>query len=259
MKKLGAFEASKKEGFTLIELSIVLVIIGLIVGGVLVGQDMIHAAEIRATVGQVEKYNSAANTFRTKYNGLPGDLTNPANYGMAAVLGTNAGNALIESCTANDGLHFGCENDAFWQHLTTANLIDQSFSNSDALLTSYGIAVASFAGYTPTAKIGRGAQFFIGVNGSVNEWRIVGLSSSANGTGVVTSSNALSPLDAFNIDTKLDDGSPTTGIVLGYDGATLARSLAGADPAKCQDPANVYNISNKPTDQLCNLGIRTTF
>ena len=63
----------KNKGFTLIELSIVLVIIGLIVGGVLVGQDLIKAAEIRATVSQVEGYNSAVNTFRLKYNGLPGD------------------------------------------------------------------------------------------------------------------------------------------------------------------------------------------
>src|SRR5271163_852919 len=62
--------------FTLIELSIVLVIIGLIVGGVLVGQDLIKAAEIRATVAQVEKYNAAVNTFRTKYNGIPGDIVN---------------------------------------------------------------------------------------------------------------------------------------------------------------------------------------
>ena len=44
---------TKKQGFTLIELSIVLVIIGLIVGGVLVGQDLIKGAEIRATVAQI--------------------------------------------------------------------------------------------------------------------------------------------------------------------------------------------------------------
>src|ERR1700746_416796 len=61
-------------GFTLIELSIVLVIIGLIVGGVLVGQDLIRAAEVRATISQIEKYNTAVNTFRGKYNALPGDL-----------------------------------------------------------------------------------------------------------------------------------------------------------------------------------------
>ncbi len=46
-------------GFTLIELSIVLVIIGLIIGGVLVGKDLIKAAEIRATISQINKYNHA--------------------------------------------------------------------------------------------------------------------------------------------------------------------------------------------------------
>src|SRR5476651_1560647 len=64
-----------EHGFTLIELSIVLVIIGLIVGCILVGQDLISAAEVRATVGQIEKYNSAVNTFRGKYNSMPGDMT----------------------------------------------------------------------------------------------------------------------------------------------------------------------------------------
>src|SRR3984957_20998129 len=63
-----------RNGFTLIELSIVLVIIGLIVGGILVGQDLIKAAEVRAQLLQIEKYNSAVNTFRGKFGGLPGDL-----------------------------------------------------------------------------------------------------------------------------------------------------------------------------------------
>ena len=64
MKTLNTPETKHEEGFTLLELSIVLVIIGLIVGGVLVGQDMIKGAQIRATVAQLEKYNTAVNTFR---------------------------------------------------------------------------------------------------------------------------------------------------------------------------------------------------
>ncbi len=62
------------KGFTLIELSIVLVIIGLIVGGVLVGQDLIRAAGVRSTISQIEKYQTAVNTFRGKYGYLPGDI-----------------------------------------------------------------------------------------------------------------------------------------------------------------------------------------
>src|ERR1700728_917805 len=64
----------KNKGFTLIELSIVLVIIGLIVGGILVGQNLITAAGIRGQVTQIEKYNSAANAFREKCGYLPVDI-----------------------------------------------------------------------------------------------------------------------------------------------------------------------------------------
>ena len=52
---------SIKSGFTLVELSIVLVIIGLIIGGVVVGRDLIDAATIRAQISQIEKYNTAVN------------------------------------------------------------------------------------------------------------------------------------------------------------------------------------------------------
>ena len=65
-----------------------LVIIGLIVGGVLVGQDLIRAAEVRATISQIEKYNTAVNTFRGKYDALPGDISNAAQYGFVARAGT---------------------------------------------------------------------------------------------------------------------------------------------------------------------------
>src|ERR1700735_3151873 len=73
-----------EKGFTLIELSIVLVIIGLIVGGILTGQDLIKAAEQRATLAQVEKYNTAVNTFRNKFGGIPGDLASATavNFGL---------------------------------------------------------------------------------------------------------------------------------------------------------------------------------
>lgn len=55
-----------QSAFTLIELSIALVIIGLIVGGVLVGQDLIKAAELRQQAVQINNLNTAVTTFRLK-------------------------------------------------------------------------------------------------------------------------------------------------------------------------------------------------
>lgn len=72
-----------QRGFTLIELSIRLVIIGLIVGGVLVGRDLIE----RAQISQIEKYNTVVHTFQLKYNALPGDIANAAQFGFVARAG----------------------------------------------------------------------------------------------------------------------------------------------------------------------------
>jgi prepilin-type N-terminal cleavage/methylation domain-containing protein len=54
----------RKSGFTLIELSIVLVVIALVVGGVLIGRDLIEAAKIRSQINQLSKFTTLANTFR---------------------------------------------------------------------------------------------------------------------------------------------------------------------------------------------------
>lgn len=90
-------------GFTLIELSIVLVIVGLIVGGVLVGRDLISAAEVRAQISQIEKYNTAVNTFRGKFNAIPGDMSAAtaaqfgfANAACAGTAGYRDGNGIIQ-------------------------------------------------------------------------------------------------------------------------------------------------------------------
>jgi len=79
---------AKRAGFTLIELSIVLII----VVGILVGHDLIRAAVVRAQLSQIEKYNTAVNTFYGKYGALPGDIPGTAASGFGfAKRGTGAG------------------------------------------------------------------------------------------------------------------------------------------------------------------------
>lgn len=85
-----------QRGFTLIEISIVLVIIGLIVGGILVGQTLIKAAQNRTIIREKDQIETAVMTFRDKYGGLPGDLPNATQF-----WGTEAGGW----CPSNDPTH----------------------------------------------------------------------------------------------------------------------------------------------------------
>jgi prepilin-type N-terminal cleavage/methylation domain-containing protein len=72
-----------KRGFTLIELSIVLVVIGLIIGGIIIGQTLIQSAQIRRQTTEFGKWYAAVNTYRIKYNALPGDDANAVALGIA--------------------------------------------------------------------------------------------------------------------------------------------------------------------------------
>jgi len=130
-----------RRGFTLIELSIVLVIIGLIVGGVLVGRDLIQAAELRSTISQIEKYDSAVHTFQLKYqDDLPGDMPSrdAAQFGFAARqggVGHGDGDGILTGGNGNNtSLNSSAtcgEDSLFWNDLSTANLIEGSFSGTD--------------------------------------------------------------------------------------------------------------------------------
>jgi len=155
-------------GFTLIELSIVLVIIGLIVGGILVGQDLIRAAGVRAQITQIEKYHTAVNTFYGKYGYLPGDIPDPAasSFGFLArgtLPGQGDGNGIIEGTNGLTGPNFGTyqqtgETPMFWRDLSTANLIDGNFATAGPATQLYpsGISGTILGLYLPTARLGQG-------------------------------------------------------------------------------------------------------
>jgi prepilin-type N-terminal cleavage/methylation domain-containing protein len=222
---------SHHTGFTLVELSIVLVIIGLIVGGVLVGQDMIKAAELRATVAQIEKYNAAVNTFRDKYNGFPGDLLYAnTNFGLTTRTGANGhgdGDGLYEGCSSA-ATALGCETGLFWVDLSGTNLIDGAFTTATDALVDGTAGAFNIDNYEPLAKVGRGNHIGVYTLNGLNYYFLSGISSVSN-MGVVTTSSALTPQQAFNIDLKMDDGKPGTGVSLAYTAYGTAATNSGAD------------------------------
>ncbi len=211
----------KKSAFTLMELSMVLVIIGLIVGGILTGKDLIRAAEIRATIGQYEKFNTSVNTFKIKYGGLPGDLlsTQALAFGLYCIGGTPTtctggsgrgdnnglitGNSLVISQGAGETL-------LFWRHLADANLIDGSYNyinQSNAFGTS-----TNMYDLFPSAKMERGLYWMVGSNSGINYYLLTtGSLPLVNQDVSTTASGGMTPNEAYSIDSKLDDGMPNSG------------------------------------------------
>jgi prepilin-type N-terminal cleavage/methylation domain-containing protein len=278
MVRLGMKQSNISAGFTLIELSIVLVIIGLIVGGVLVGQDLIRAAYVRAQISQVEQFNTAVNTFYGKYQALPGDmnLSTASAFGFTTVdplggtrgqcgAGSGDGDGLIDgngfACThgyPNTLSQLSGETGYFWSDLTYANgmnlgLIPWSLNTSCLAFVDNGSAFACWssspriAAWLPPARLGGGNYFYVYENG-VNYY---GLSyiSGVNFPNLI-STPGLTVSQAYNIDRKMDDGIATSGNVqanyLGYtagNGAILASPSAAAGSytvATCYDSNTGY-------------------
>lgn len=276
---------SKTSGFTLVELAIVLVIIGLIIGGVLVGQDLIHAAGIRSAVSDIEKFNAGATTFRGKYNGLPGDLVASRavefNFSPAATnnstgaVGYRDGNGVLEAGALNAAL-IGGEDALFWQDLGASGLIAGTFPGVGTSTTGTMLAItaATLPTYVPHSKLRDSASYFVFSNAGRNFYGIASLTQAAAGASMGTA-GAITPVEARGIDEKIDDGFPTTGVVVSLTaaaaattGATVAVPYMGAaaGPTICNTSAtpSLYNdaqnnVNGAPDNPVCLLQLRTAF
>lgn len=127
-------QINKQKGFTLIEIAIVMVIIGLLLGGVLKGQELINNAKIKSLYAMKDQLSSAYLTYYDRYNAYPGDDINAVtNVGSGATPAANPGdgNGLVTAAASGTaiGLDFGCtiadagESCNAYRHLRLANLI----------------------------------------------------------------------------------------------------------------------------------------
>ena len=115
----------RQNGFTLIEIAIVLVIIGLLLGGVLKGQELITSARVRNLIAQQDGVKAAFFGFQDRFRALPGDYpaaqatANIVNIGAA--IGGNGDGQILNTAGAN-------EQTIAWTHLSHAGFLTGSFN-----------------------------------------------------------------------------------------------------------------------------------
>lgn len=201
-------------GFTLVELAIVMIIIGLLIGGILKGQELVANAQTTATIAQIKGLDGALATFRDKYSQLPGDMRAPntrlRDCTFAPCNQEGNRNGRIDSPALGNAPTAVQEGAVAFVHMAAADLISGIDLNS---------AIVEFGVMLPAAKVGGG--FWMGHTsngtavGGVAGMRaghylvMSGLSNAAVGgaNGGVTASQAA------QIDRKIDDGDPSNGSV----------------------------------------------
>ena len=261
---------SKLAAFTLVEVAVVLVIIGLLVGGVLAGQDLIKNSEMRATITELEQYNAGSATFISRYGGIPGDLLsrkaqqlNFASAGTDGTVGRGNNNGILENgAVAAHQIGAGGENTLFWVHLAEAQFIPGQFVTADGSLPTAVTGNANVMLYLPTSKLRDNADYHAyGFNGK-NYYYMAAITDIAATTGFLTDGPALSPLEAEYIDGKMDDGFPFTGLVRAQSALNAIDIAAAPAGGVCvsNGAGNPYNlVVDFRHDIACRLRIRMNF
>lgn len=242
-----------RHGFSLVELSIVLVILGLLTGGILAGQSLIRAAELRSISADYSRYVAATHTFRDKYSALPGDFPAATRFWSRA--------SAVASCATNSsatvGLPGACdgngdgylpqgtvtsgaaENFQYWSQLANAGLIEGSYTGfSTALVCCSGVYVESIPrSNVPAGRISNSAWYVSGYStpnpGDASSFTAPGGNTMAFG-GVSTGAPwgpLLKPEEVWNVDVKLDDGKPGLGKVIVVYWSPCSTASSGTDTA----------------------------
>ncbi len=257
--------------FSLIELSIVLVILGLLIGAILSGKSLIRASELRSITADISRVRSIVQTFREKYFYLPGDMPNAVRFWGAATGSSSDGvdvacaaytTAATSSATCNgdgDGALGASTNRferyRFWQHLANAGMIEGSYTGVQGAGGVSEMSVGVNVYQTKVKNVGIGSLYWglrssdsYHFDGDLGNVILVG----KNKAAAENSGRFLSPQEAWSVDKKLDDGIPATGGITPFSWGTCTNAASGATVTAA------YLTTSEDTG-LCSLYLRRAY
>lgn len=260
-----------KEGFTLLEMSIVLLIISLLIGGVAISRSLIRASEIRGALNELQRYTQSISNFRDKYLALPGDFSTATSLWGTATSCPNGSSTTTETCNGDGNGRISdqtvgtfYEEFRAWQHLSNANLIDATVTGVTGSGSSHDRNVGSnipastlngagwgLTSYTVNDVLNASAPLdgnIPYVTGDVPPSVVLWFGGNSNNSTSNRQAGVLTVEEASEIDTKVDDGLANTGKVVAQKNA--------ASPL-CMDVANSYDFT--VTDRSCALVFKLGF
>jgi len=211
----------RQSGFTLIEIAIVLVIIGLILGGILQGQELITSARVRSLADQTNNITVAWFAFQDRYRGLPGDYVSASGQIRAGLLDGD-GNGIIDS---------NQERGQLWAHLGSSGILSGNYDGA-AVAGGFDCPAAT----CPQNAFNRGFMITLD-NQALNN---------PVASNELWSGNQIPALILAEMDRKVDDGQANTGRMQLGQGGT---GWAAANAALCLDSAGTgYAVLADPGD-----------
>lgn len=218
-----------QSGFTLIEIAIVLVIIGLLLGGVLKGQELINSAKVKNLATDFKNIPVYIYGYQDKFRALPGDDGSAASHVTGATAATAAAgivlnNGIIEG--AWDSSTYTDETIKFWQHVRMAGLATgPTAENTDLLPTN---SVNGIIGIT---------------NSGANNPDPAAAATEIKGSYIICSAAILGKY-AKQLDIQMDDGAPTTGSMRSYNSNNARPSTLSAPTLTggALEDANSYTV-----------------
>jgi len=211
-------------------MSIVLIVVGLIMAGIVTGSTMIYGAKLRNIISEFDRYKEAVMAFQEQYTYYPGDFDRASYYWETAKDG-NA-NWLIDGDTT--------ERLYAWNHLYQAGLLDGAltgtiFSESEPYREKVNVPGSVFVkNHYMIGSATSDADIF-GRQGAFIQY-------TSNDTPSDPWGGALAAKDAKYIDDKMDDGMAATGFIFGVDGAGSAEGDCSARP---EDIGADYNLATE--------------